>query len=72
MKERHPFFLLGLLAAMTQHQLALNSQLHGHFLRVLAERVIVRLEKSLDLIQGMLAQLAWLVFARTLSTTPSN
>lgn len=58
MKTLHPFFLLGLLAAVTQHQTSLNLYIHEHFLRVLAERVVVRAEKSLDLLQGMLAQLS--------------
>lgn len=58
MKSSHPFFFLGILAAMTQHQFSLNRRIHRQFIKVLAERVIVRAEKSLDLVQGMLTQLS--------------
>lgn len=58
MKNSHPFYLLGILAAMTQHELPLNAHIHKQFCRVLAERVLVRAERSLDLVQGMVAQLS--------------
>lgn len=57
MKMSHPFFLLGILTAGTKHDLSVNPCLHEQFFRVLAERVVVRAEKSLDLLQGMLVQL---------------
>lgn len=59
MKQDHPFFLLGVLSAMTHAELSLNSQLHAQFLRVLAGRVVADGEKHLDILQGMLVQIAW-------------
>ncbi|KAF2095330.1 hypothetical protein NA57DRAFT_79820 [Rhizodiscina lignyota] len=59
MKQDHPFLLLGILSAMTLHEVTLNVHLHAEFLRVLAERAVTNGEKSLDLIQGILVQIAW-------------
>ena len=61
MRNEHSFWLLGVLAAMSQHELEVNKQLHAQFLRVLAERVIVTGERgpeSLDIIRGLLTYIA--------------
>ncbi|KAI9694715.1 MAG: hypothetical protein M1822_000331 [Bathelium mastoideum] len=59
MRTDHPFFLLGIISAMTIHDVEINAQVHSQFLRVLAERAVVRGEKSLDIVQGIIVQLAW-------------
>ncbi|KAI9703102.1 MAG: hypothetical protein M1820_005974 [Bogoriella megaspora] len=59
MRKDHSFFLLGIVSAMTMHDVEINAQVHAQFLRVLAERVVVRGEKTLDIVQGILVQLAW-------------
>jgi hypothetical protein len=61
MRMNHPFFLLGIISAMTIHDLRTNPRVHSHFLRVLAERVVVQGEKSLDIVRGILVQLAWYI-----------
>ena len=59
MKEEHPFLLLGILSAMSIHQADMNIYLHTDLLRVIAERAVIEGERSLDIIQGILVQLAW-------------
>lgn len=59
MRTDHSFFLLGIISAMTIHNVDVNVKVHAQFLRVLAERVVVRGEKNLDIVQGILVQLAW-------------
>ena len=59
MRTNHSLFLLGIISAMTIHDVEINVRVHTRFLRVLAERVVVRGEKNLDIIQGILVQLAW-------------
>jgi hypothetical protein len=59
MKEEHPFLLIGILSAMTVHETHVNPRLHAEFLRVLSERTILQGEKSLDILQGILVQVAW-------------
>jgi hypothetical protein len=59
MSEDHPFLLIGILSAMTVHETHVNPCLHAEFLRVLAEKAILQGEKSLDILQGILVQLAW-------------
>jgi hypothetical protein len=59
MKEEHEFMLLGILSAITIHETEVNVRLHSQFLCVLAEKAVMRNEKSLDIIQGILIQIAW-------------
>jgi hypothetical protein len=59
MRQNHPFLLLGILCAMTVHEVRLNSRLHAELLRTLSDRVIIGGEENLDIIQGLLVQLAW-------------
>jgi hypothetical protein len=61
MRQNHPFLLLGILCAMTVHELPLNSRLHAELLRKLSDRVVIGGEENLDIIQGLLVQLAWYV-----------
>jgi hypothetical protein len=61
MRQNHPFLLLGVLCAMTVHELPLNSRLHAELLRTLSDRVVIGGEENLDIIQGLLVQLAWYV-----------
>jgi len=58
MREEHPFHLLGVLSAMTVHEVDKNLCLRTEFLRVLAEQPVVNGEKSLDVIQGILLRIA--------------
>jgi hypothetical protein len=57
----HPFLLLGILSAMSTNDVQKQRSLDTEFRRVLSEKVIVNGEKSLDLLQGILVYLAWLV-----------
>lgn len=59
MMKRHPFLLLGILAAMSMPDVYVHQKLDAKFKRVLSERTIEREEKSLDLLQGLLVYLAW-------------
>lgn len=59
MRENRPILLLGIASAMSVHELDVNISLHRDFLRVVAERAVVQGEKSLDIIQGILVQMAW-------------
>lgn len=57
--KRHPFLLLGILAAMSMPDVYVHQRLDAKFKRVLSEKTIERDEKSLDLLQGLLVYLAW-------------
>ena len=59
LRKERPFLLLSILAAMTIHETSLNSHLHTQFLNVLAQRAVVRGERSLEVVQGILVQVAW-------------
>ncbi|KAE9967864.1 hypothetical protein EG328_007928 [Venturia inaequalis] len=59
MMKRHPFLLLGILAAMSMPDVYVHQRLDAKFKRVLSEKTIERDEKSLDLLQGLLVYLAW-------------
>jgi hypothetical protein len=61
MRQNHPFLLLGILCAMTVHEVPLNSRFHAELLRTLSDRVVIGGEENLDIIQGLLVQLAWYV-----------
>lgn len=59
MKREHPFLLLGILSAMTMHEVELSIPIHEEFLRLIAGKVVTAAEKSLDIIQGIIVQVAW-------------
>jgi hypothetical protein len=59
MMKRHPFLLLGILAAMSSNDSRVHRRLDAKFRRVLAEKTIESDERSLDLLQGLLVYIAW-------------
>ena len=59
MKEKHPVLLQGILSAMTIHRSDVNTHLCDNFLRDIAEKAVIKGEKSLDIIEGILVQIAW-------------
>lgn len=57
MRRSRPFLLLAILAFGTQKQK--QAQVEVELRLVLARRVVVDMEKSLDLLQGLLVYIAW-------------
>lgn len=61
MLRERPFLALGIFSVMSNKNLTLQRLLVHKFRRALSESLIVRGERSLDLLQGLLAHLAWYV-----------
>ena len=54
-----PFLLLAVLTIAARNQITLHESLRDEFRKVLAARLIVDVSKDIDLLQGLLTQLAW-------------
>lgn len=54
-----PFLLLSILATSSGERRALQENLDEHLRQVLARRVFLKYERSLDLLQGLLVYLTW-------------
>ncbi|KAI9737968.1 MAG: hypothetical protein M1834_009338 [Cirrosporium novae-zelandiae] len=61
-----PFLLLSILAMASQDKPNLHALLESELRRVLGTKVIVKGEKSLDLLQGLMVYLAWYHYHFTL------
>ena len=59
LRRTRPFLLLGILCAMSTHDVPLIHQLDSEFRRVVAEKVVNENNASLDLLQGLLIYLFW-------------
>jgi hypothetical protein len=62
LQKTRPFLALGIITAMSKKHPLQQKSLDTIFRKVVSERVIVRSEQSLDIIQGLLIYLAWCVF----------
>lgn len=58
-RRERPFLLLSVLAFATQANPKLQEQLELEVRESLSKRVVVNMEKSLDVLQGLLVYLAW-------------
>ena len=54
-----PFLLLAVLIIAARNRIVLHESLRDEFRKVLATRLIVDVSKDIDLLQGLLTQLAW-------------
>ena len=54
-----PFLLLAVLTIAARNRIVLHESLRDEFRKVLATRLIVDVSKDIDLLQGLLTQLAW-------------
>lgn len=54
-----PFLLLAVLTIAARNRIVLHESLRDELREVLATRLIVDASKDIDLLQGLLAQLAW-------------
>ncbi|PQE30693.1 hypothetical protein CJF32_00005890 [Rutstroemia sp. NJR-2017a WRK4] len=63
LRQQRPFLLLAVLAVTAQSNMALQSLLEHELRETLGRRVIVRGERSIDLLQGLLVYLAWYRFS---------
>jgi hypothetical protein len=62
LSEDKPFLLLAIFAVASSHEKALQKSLGDELRKALCSKVILYGEKSLDLLQGLLIYLAWLVY----------
>ena len=58
-RRERPFLLLAILAFATQAKPKLQEQIELEVRESLSKRVVVNMEKSLDVLQGLLVYLAW-------------
>jgi hypothetical protein len=61
LRQKRPFLLLSILVVASAADLVLQKTLDEQFRKVLATRVVMQGEKSLDYLQGLLVYLAWSV-----------
>ena len=54
-----PFLLLAVLTVAARNRIVLHESLRDEFRKVLATRLIVDVSKDIDLLEGLLTQLAW-------------
>ena len=54
-----PFLLLAVLTIAARNRIVLHESLRDELREVLATRLIVDVSKNIDLLQGLLTQLAW-------------
>lgn len=59
--QKWPFLLLSILVISSVDEPILQKSLDERFRKVLATRVVMQGEKSLDYLHGLLVYLAWLV-----------
>lgn len=59
MMREHPFLLLAAITSVTSGYPSMQDTLADELKRTLAQRVVVREEADLDLLQGLLVHLAW-------------
>ncbi|KAF2667414.1 hypothetical protein BT63DRAFT_291386 [Microthyrium microscopicum] len=59
MLKDHPFLSLAIFSAMSTSQPYLNRRMDREFRRIIAEKVMVDQEKSLDILQGLLVYLCF-------------
>lgn len=59
MMQEHPFLLLAAITSVTSGYPSMQDMLADELKRTLAQRVMVREEANLDLLQGVLVHLAW-------------
>jgi hypothetical protein len=63
LRREKPFLLLAILTFATQARPKLQAELELELRESLSKRVVVNMEKSLDILQGLLVYLAWCVFS---------
>jgi len=64
MRRDSPMLLLAIFACASWRDRELQMILEKMYLRVLAGRMVVEAEQSLDMLQGLLVHLSWLVRSR--------
>lgn len=57
MRQERPCLLHAILTASSQDQL--QKRLESEFRKMVAEQVVVKSEKSLDILQGLITYIAW-------------
>jgi hypothetical protein len=65
MRRDSPMLLLAIFACASWRDRELQMILEKMYLRVLAGRMVVEAEQSLDMLQGLLVHLSWLVRSRS-------
>lgn len=58
-RQRSPFLLLCVLTASLEHDFALQESLEALVRQEIAHRLIMKVERNLDLLQGLLVHAAW-------------
>ncbi|KAL2822683.1 hypothetical protein BDW59DRAFT_163665 [Aspergillus cavernicola] len=59
LRQQSPFLLLCILTASLEHDLAIQDALEALVRKEVADRLIVNVERNMDLLQGLLVHAAW-------------
>lgn len=70
LSQQRPFLLLSILVVTSDVNPALQKSLDERLRKVVATRVVMHGEKSMDYLQGLLIYLAW--FVRNIRTLPQS